>query len=292
MFKEAYEIASQFTHPVIVSMRFFDKTVECILGAFVVLNNEGWIVTVAHLLQPLLASQQHANEINEYKEQARKINDDSSLNVKQKQKRVARLKTNPKWITNISFWWAKDGHKISGFQLLPEGDLAIGRLENFDSKWVPTYPVIKDPKNLPCGTSLCKLGFPFHNPKATFDEATGNFSLQAGTLPVPRFPIDGIFTRNVWVGKSKDGKYDIGFLETSSPGLRGQSGGPIFDVKGTIWAIQSRTQHFPLGFSPKVIKNGKEVEENQFLNVGFGVHPSLLVAFLKDQEVNFKMSDY
>ncbi len=256
------------------------------------MNDEGWIVTVAHLLQPLSASDQHAGEINEYKEQERKINADLSLNVNEKQRRIAGLRTDPKWITNISFWWAKDGHKISRFELLPEGDLAIGRLDNFDSKWVSNYPIIKDPKDLRCGTSLCKLGFPFHNPQATFDEATGNFALQSGTLPVSGFPIDGIFTRNVLFGKSGDGKYDLWFLETSSPGLRGQSGGPIFDVRGTVWAIQSRTQHFPLGFSPKVIKNGQEVEENQFLNVGLGVHPSLLVAFLKDQGVNFKMSDY
>ena len=123
-----------------------------------------------------------------------------------------------------------------------------------------------------------------------FDEATGNFRLEQGTFPIPYFPIEGIFTRNIYGGKSKDGKYDITFLETSSPGLRGQSGGPIFDTKGTIWAIQSKTNHLPLGFAPKITKNGKEVEENQFLNVGLGVHPLTLITFLKDNVVDFKIS--
>jgi hypothetical protein len=35
MFKKAYEIASQYTHPVILSMKFYDNTVESGLGSFV-----------------------------------------------------------------------------------------------------------------------------------------------------------------------------------------------------------------------------------------------------------------
>jgi len=35
-----------------------------------------------------------------------------------------------------------------------------------------------------------------------------------------------------------------------------------------------------------------EVEEHQFLNVGVGVHPELIVAFLKDNGVKFTLSDY
>jgi hypothetical protein len=30
--------------------------------------------------------------------------------------------------------------------------------------------------------------------------------------------------------------------------------------------------HLPLGFSPKVKKGREEIEENQFLNAGWGVH--------------------
>jgi hypothetical protein len=153
--------------------------------------------------------------------------------------------------------------------------------------------VIKDPsKGLNPGTNLCKLGYPFHQIKASFDEEKNQFKFDPGVLPLPRFPIEGIFTRNVLIGKSGDGKYEIKLLETSSPGLRGQSGGSIFDTNGTVWAIQSRTGHLPLGFSPKVKKGGREIEENQFLNVGLGVHPELIVAFLADNGIKFKLSDY
>jgi hypothetical protein len=174
---------------------------------------------------------------------------------------------------------------------LPEADLLVGRLEPFDPASVPTYPVIKDPSNLRLGTSLCKLGYPFHEISATFDESKNAFRLAPDALPIPRFPIEGIYTRNCFTGKSS-GKYDVKFLETSTPGLRGQSGGSIFDHKGTVWAVQSHTRHLPLGFSPKVKKNSKEVEENQFLNVGLGIHPEILVQFLNDNNIRFDISNY
>lgn len=97
------------------------------------------------------------------------------------------------------------------------------------------------------GTSLCKLGFPFHSNEPTFDEQKG-FVLPPGSFPIPIFPIDGIYTRTVNIESNGAKPYPLMFIETSTPGLRGQSGGPIFDVNGAIWAIQSQTHHLKLGF--------------------------------------------
>jgi hypothetical protein len=74
--------------------------------------------------------------------------------------------------------------------------------------------------------------------------------------------------------------------------LRGQSGGPIFDANGTVWAIQSHTAHLPLGFTPKVQRQGRAFEEYQFLNVGLGVHASVIAAVLRDLGIPFRLSDY
>jgi len=292
MFANAYKLASSFTRPVIVSIRFFDKTVDCICGAFIVVNDEGWIITVGHLWKPHFVYQKHSKEISDYRKRIRAIQGDKSLDNKRKRKRIGRLKTESKWITNLSFWWGSDGAQLKNIKPLPDGDLVIGQLDPFDSKTIKAYPIFKDPTNLAPGTSLCKLGYPFHKVEATFNETNSTFELAQGVLPMPFFPIEGIFTRNVMAGKSKDGKYDIKFLETSSPGLKGQSGGPVFDVKGTIWAVQSRTENFSLGFSPKIVKRGREVEEHQFLSVGWGIHAELMVAFLKDNNIKFNLSDY
>jgi hypothetical protein len=293
MFAKAYALASAFTKPVIISVRLYDGTVECNGGAFVIINDEGWIVTAAHLLQSFVVIQQHQKELSAFKARLEAVEKDSALTEKQKRKKLRQLQANPRWITNHSFWWGKDGVRIDSLKVFPEADIAIGQLKPFDKTMDSTYPVFKDPsKGMNPGTSLCKLGYPFHKLEASFEETKNEFKLAPSVLPLARFPIEGIYTRNMVIGRTKDGKHEIKFLETSSPGLRGQSGGPIFDTKGTVWAIQSRTGHFPLGFSPKVNKNGKEVEENQFLNVGQGVHPDIIVPFLRDNGISFKLSEY
>ncbi len=292
MFSKAYEIASNFTRPLIISTRLHSGEVHCSIGAFVIINNEGWIVTAAHLMQPILLHQQYLKEVSDYNSQVKSVESDPKLNHKQRKRKLSRLKHNPKWLTNFSYWWGADGIRVDNIEVLPDGDIAVGKLDPFIPDMVSVYPVIKDPQNLLIGTSLCKLGYPFHNAASSFDEKTGNFKLAEGTLPVPRFPIEGIYTRNLLTGTSSDGKYELKFIETSSPGLRGQSGGAVFDINGTVWGIQSRTNHLQLGFSPKVKRDGKEIEENQFLNVGIAVHPEVLYQFLSENNISFELSDY
>lgn len=287
MFAKAYEIASNHTLPVLVSFRRFNGKIESGLGSFVIINEEGWIITAAHILDSLVTSNKNAKEIQEYNTKITEIDSDPKLNAKAKMKRKRRLTSNPNWMTNSSHWWGNDSHRIKNFHMLKENDIAIGKIENYNPSFCTSYPTFKDPKNLKNGTSLCKLGYPFYDVKATFDETKNSFTFDPSIFPIPRFPIDGIYTRNIVAGKSSDKKFEIKFIETSSPGLRGQSGGPIFDVDGNIWAIQSQTRHLPLGFSPKIKKGNKEIEENQFLNVGWGAHVETILKFLDSHKIKY-----
>jgi len=289
MFANANEIASKWTFPIVTSTKNVNNRIDCSCAAFVLLNDEGWILTAAHIFDSWKKYQNDQNESKEYFEKLDRLSKDTSISPKIRGKRIARLSKNDNWITRHSFWWGIDNVNIINVSAIRENDLLIGQLNPFDSTKIKEYPVIKNPQNLKHGTSLCKLGFPFHTIHATYDEITNRFSLAPDALPLPRFPIDGIYTRDA-VGLMQDGKTKIKFLETSSPGLRGQSGGPIFDVNGVVWAIQSRTAHLPLGFSPKIKVNGKDVEENQFLNVGLGVHPEIIVDFLNDNGIKFNLS--
>ena len=291
MFARAYDLAKDFTHPLIISTRLQNGTVKCAIGAFVVVNAEGWIVTAAHAVRVLPAAQQHATEIASLAQARDGIEADKTKTDKQKRRALARLQPNPEWITNSSLWWGRDGFRVREFRVNEAADIAVGRLDGYDPAFCPTYPTFKNPRSLRIGTSLCRLGFPFHEASATFDPATSTFTLAPGTLPVPRFPIEGIYTRNFLAHRSPDGQRDVLFIETSSPGLKGQSGGPVFDVNGVVWGIQSHTRHFPLGFSPKVKRAGKEVEENQFLNVGLACHPSTLGALFDEFGVTYQRSE-
>ena len=113
---------------------------------------------------------------------------------------------------------------------------------------------------------------------------------------MPFFPNDGIFTRVVDVAIDPTTSnvppppFPLRFIETSSPGLRGQSGGPVFDCKGTVWGIQSRTIHYPLGFSPPVPGGKPHEKEHQFLNVGWAVHVETIVGALRHSGIAFSLA--
>jgi hypothetical protein len=288
MFAKAIQTASKFTLPVIISKRHYDGNVECGCASFTILNPEGWIITAAHVLEPLFQAKQDKAERDEYDLKCKEINDASGP-AKHKRKLVSRLSKNNMWITNHSYWWGKDGVRIEGFKFDKLADLAVGKLEPFAADEIKAYPILRSPsEEIFPGTSLCRLGFPFHQITATFDETTG-FKLAEGVLPMPRFPNDGIHTRTCMVLDQKSGR-TAKFLETSTPGLRGQSGGPIFDVEGRICGIQSQTMHLPLGFAPPV-KDGKtETKEHQFMNVGLGAHVEEVIRFLESNGISFNTS--
>ncbi len=274
MFAEAFKLASNYTLPLLVSSRFYDGTVESGIGSFVIINKEGWIITAAHILQGIQTHQQDSISLNTYK-------NSKTSNIIQK--------PNPKWLINHSLWFGADHHVIKQFHILFDNDLAIGKIENFNPSQIKNYPVFKNQHSIEPGTSLCKLGFPFYDVKASFDETQNSFRFDPSIFPIPFFPIDGIMTRNIISGKSPDGIYEFKWLETSSPGLKGQSGGPTFDKDGKIWAIQSQTRHLPLGFSPKIHNGEKEIEENQFLNVGWGIHVENILKFLDSHNVSYQV---
>lgn len=291
MFANAYSIATQFTRPVIISRRQLDGSVKSGLGAFIVLNSDGWAMTAAHMFDTYMAAEQHKPLVEKYRAEVAAIEGDTSLNAKQKAKMIRRIKNDPEWIINHAFLWWRGDVKMPQVTVNREIDLAVGRLEPWEPAWVSNYPTLKDPtKDMQHGRSLCKLGFPLHDISATFDEDKNAFALDLSATTF--FPLEGIYTRNVIYGRTSDDKNEKKLLETSSPGLMGQSGGPIFDVQGTVWAVQVRTDHYELGFSPEAKKGRENTVEHQFLGVGLGVHPEVIVAFLRDNDIEFQLSDY
>ncbi|MBN1623999.1 MAG: trypsin-like peptidase domain-containing protein [Clostridia bacterium] len=291
MFVQGYETARGFTHPVIISTRRYDGNVECGLGAFMTVNDEGWIITTAHIFESFFNYRQHHEQIQNYQKMVDEINSNPVIDQRQKKKKIEHLKQYPGWLINHSFWWNQDGVNITDVKILGKADLAVGRLEPFDKNRFSNYPVFKRPDRMNIARSLCKLGYPFHQVRASYDNENKRFVIDPATFPIPLFPIEGMYTRKLTMGKSDDDKYNLLLLETSTPGLRGQSGGPIFDSEGKLWAMQSRTSHHPLGFSPKIIRNGREIEENQFLNTGIGVHGELVIEFLRNNGIKFNLED-
>ncbi|MGD0126885.1 MAG: serine protease [Terriglobia bacterium] len=288
MFSHAISIASEYIRPIIVTKRLENQSITCGMGTFIVINDAGWVLTAAHVVQDLALAQQHKIEREKYQNDIAIINANPTYSIGKKKHEINQLKKNWEWITHFSLWWAANGIVAATFQIDPITDLAITQLTGpLDNLQVKNFPIFANPATpIKQGTSLCRIGFPFHQFTALFDSSTGNFSIP-DLPPLATFPNDGILTRNVMFTDSAT-KRQTHFLETSTPGLRGQSGGPIFDTNGNVWAMQSRTSHLSLGFSPTVKVNGKQVTEHQFMHVGWGVHVSHIRELLEKFQVQFK----
>jgi S1-C subfamily serine protease len=105
---------------------------------------------------------------------------------------------------------------------------------------------------------------------------------------VPRFVLDGIvarFNRRF----SDDGSGSAVFIETSSPGLRGPSGGPLIDVEGRLCGVQSHTAHVDLGFDAQYTTDDGLVTVRQFLNVGAASHVDEVRSMLEAAEVEYRV---
>jgi len=290
MFALALRTACAYTHPVILSTRDVSGEITSGCGTFIVINRDGYILTAAHVLRPYNLAKDHEKERGAYEEEVRRIRSDHKMNAKQKARAIKQLPYNPKWICNSSFWWSRDGVSVKTFAIDQQADLAVGKLEPYDEKWNAQYPTFRNPSNPPePGDFLCRLGFPLHKIKPIFHEDTNAFELPPETFPIPFFPKEGMYTREAQIVDLKTSRI-VKFIEMSTPGLRGQSGGPILDSQGRICAMQSQTGFHPMGFSPKVIRGNREVEEHQFLGTGLGTHVDEIVRLFKTVGISYDLS--
>ena len=130
---------------------------------------------------------------------------------------------------------------------------------------------------------VCRAGYPFYEREVSWDEERGCF-VSPGE-DVPPFVNEGIVSRFVRqeVPLKNGEKEHVEFMETSSPGLRGQSGGPLFDQAGKIVGMQSQTACYDLDFAPE--RDGRP--EYQFLNVGWALRTTMLVRLMDELKISY-----
>jgi hypothetical protein len=285
MFQRATEAAVAFTYPVIVSTLRRSGSVDAQIAAFIVVNSDGWAVTCAHVFRAHFAAQRDRKAADDWQAKVDALNADNSLTAARRKALLRKFPADSQWITRLSYWWGFEGVTASELHLDPLADLALVRLNNLPSIATVATAIFGDPAHHPSpGASLCRLGFPFNTVATSWNSGKGTFEFQPGTLPVSRFPLEGMHTRTAVYEDPKTGR-TANYLETSTPGLRGQSGGPIYDVDGTVWAIQSQTTHLELGFSPEVTVRGKKTVEHQILNLGLGADVTEVIRFAAHHSV-------
>ncbi len=282
MFKKAIKLNLNYTRPVLIGERFFNKPIiEMGIGAFIILNRDGFVLTCKHIAERI----QLADQLNQkYMEYLKEIKNKSKkeiekINIKYDYNDFTLIQT-----INIFMNCFEDGRleKIIYHKNL---DLALIKWKDFSKVCTEKFPQISTKKIEP-GESICRLGFPWPTFNC-FDIIQDDIKVKKnGDFNTPAFPLDGMVTR---LFNDDSGK--IIAFETSTPGLRGQSGGPIFDVEGNIIGLQSATSHLDLMFDIDfdVVRNHKNVHasEKQFINLGIGVSANQIIKFLDDNKVEY-----
>ncbi len=293
MFSKAIEIAGQYTRPVHNIIRTFGGK-QIIPGAATLtfINNDGYAITCKHVIDMLANAEQANKQFDQYKSER----GSALLSPKSKQLlKGLELKYGYQTHTTVqskcNFVDAVD--TMSGFtwHTHPTLDLAILKFNDFKNKayGVPAK-LLKDESQIKQGKFLCRLGFPFPEfTNYTYSDATDDIQFtNTGNSQSPMFPLEGMVTRFL-----AEPELGIMGIEMSTPGLRGQSGGPLFDENGILYGMQYSTKHLHLGFdmidAEIMLPNGiKKISDYSFIHLGQCIHISKIKAFLLEHKVAFE----
>ncbi len=291
MFISAIETVAAFTRPIHSLVRNYGSSVvQPGAATLFFVNSDGWALTCAHVAKQLTMAESLAQKAELFQKEL------SSLRGTQKEKRIVKELEKKYGYTKSTtyelhnrFIDCVEGKLSFTVMKHTKYDVALIKFREFDRLVCSRFPIFPaDTSPLKQGKMLCRLGFPF--PEFTnyaYDGKADKVSwTDTGRMATPRFPIEGMMTR----GLLDETGIAFGF-EMSTPGLRGQSGGPAFDYDGKVWGLQYATNHLDLDFdiNQEVLRQGnkKHITDSAFLHVGLCVHVDILKAFMKENGVAF-----
>jgi hypothetical protein len=250
-------------------------------------NHEGWALTCKHVAQWLTQADAINKKYLQYQTESKNLNTGQKTALARRmgldESKVAEMK--------VTFVDCVDRIQNIRFFLHPDYDLALLKFEGFEKVSISEEPIfLQEDKSVEPGAMLCRLGFPFpefSNFQLNHEKNTLEW-IKTGQARSPRFPIEGMLTR--FLGDKRGKIYGI---EMSTPGLRGQSGGPLFDPEGRVVGMQSRTKHLHLGFDieeKEVMAHGKikKVNDYAFIHLGECIHVSVIKEFLQKNQVSYQ----
>jgi len=295
MFESAIEKVSQFTRPIHTISRTYGGLVLPGTSTLFFVNNQGVAITCKHVANLIPAAENVNAQFLKFKAERDKLAKDGKYgrNIKGLELKYKYAKETSVQVKN-NFLNCFDKIEQIVYHAHPTLDLAIMEFKGFNNILYTSHAhFLKDSTKIKQGKYLCRTGFPFpefnnfkHNPDTDDIEWTNT-----GNPNSPSFPLDGIVTR--FLMSPDEG---ITGIEMSTPGLRGQSGGPLFDVEGNIYGMQYATSHLHLGFDLKdkeIYNEGKKtsVSNYPFLHTGLCVHVDKIKDFLRSHHILFSETD-
>jgi hypothetical protein len=291
MFIDSIEKVATFTRPIHSILRTYSGK-QIIPGSATIffVNDEGYAITCKHVID-LLAGSDKLNKIyNDFKAERDTLPRDSRFKRNLKGLEI-KYKFNSDTIVQIKNTFLDCVDSMSGFtwKIHPNYDLAILKFNDFKTLIYKDFAIFKkDHDSIKQGEFLCRLGFPFpefNNFK--YNAITDDIEwTNTGINVSPRFPMEGMVTRFLAENNKRYG------IELSTPGLKGQSGGPLFDEKGIVCGMQFSTKHLHLGFDlvdKEIMVNNKvkKVSDYSFVHLGQCIHVEIIKDFLTENKVKF-----
>ncbi len=291
MFVDAIEKVSAFTRPIMfITRNYGSESVVPGLGTMFFVNDQGVAVTCKHMAALILnADKVNAKYAEFKKERSTLAAADVRRGLKALEKKYG-LTGDAAANMKINFLDVPAPFKGFTIHMHPKYDLAVIKFNgferlNYDSR---NIFLLGDGSKVKQGKSLCRLGYPF--PEYTnyeYNKEKDDIEFTKAHAAVPRFPIDGIVTRHM-----ANAEGEVYGIEMSTPGLRGQSGGPLFDTDGVIYGMQFATHHLHLGFdmeNRQMTINGrtKTINNQPFLHVGQCLHINVIKAFLDSLGIEY-----
>ena len=291
MFVEAIKELSKFTRPIqTISRAYGYKEITPGLSTLFFVNENGVAITCKHVAQLIITAEQANQQFTKFKTEVAKLKNDGNYkrNLKGLEMKYSYQKDTAVQLKN-NFIGSVDSFQQLTVHQHPTYDLAIIEFKGYKSIQYQSYAkFLKDTSKIEQGKYLCRVGYPFpeytnYSYDAAIDEIVFDNSKPAN---VPIFPIDGIITRNV----AEAG--EIMGIEMSTPGLRGQSGGPLFDENGVVYGMQQSTKHLHLGFDiedKEILAGGKKKKINDyaFLHLGQCIRVDIIKSFLTEHNIIF-----
>ena len=177
------------------------------LAAGMILNESGWFVTAGHVLTQIHELDQQASNPGGGR---RRKKDDATHYV------VLFGTHDPNQVA------------MTKAEVRQQVDIGLGKLDGYVVPPDHRFPIFRV-RGVQQGELLCRVGYPFvDNIEPKWNKEQG-FSF-TNLFPVPQFANEALVSRFVQLPGGR-------WIETSSPGLKGQSGGPLVDADGYICGI-------------------------------------------------------